>query len=213
MTERIMGMRRKALVFTALAGLSATVSAASAAEIPAFADRIVSASSGDVNGDGEADLVLLLSPDEAAGEVDHGLLLFFGQDEDRGQIAPQAYYPDMVWGGLPDGMVGNRPSVDIAANGSIRLYSHNDAVGRSRWSQTLTLAWREEKLLLAGFSYKSRDTLAEGGDPRSCDINLLTDKGVREADGEKEPYSLPLGELTVEDWARYRDTGFCGFDE
>lgn len=213
MVKRMIDLRRKALVFMTVAGLAASAAAAHAGEIPAFADRIVSASSGDVNGDGEPDLVLLLTPDEAAGEIDHGLLLFLGGEEDRGQIAPQAYYPDMVWGGLPDGMVGNRPSVDIAANGSIRLFSHNDAIGRSRWSQTLTLAWRKGRLLLAGFSYESRDTLTKGGDPHECDVNLLTGKGVREVNGEREQFSVPDHDLTVTDWARYRDSGFCGFDE
>ena len=128
MTKRTSGYRAMAGLAGLFAGLLAGGTNAIAAEIPEFASRIVSAASGDIDNDGKVDLVLLLTPDEAAGEVDHGLLVMMGTGKDRGQISPRAYYPDMVWGGLPGGMAGNRPSVSIAANGAIRLFSHNDAV-------------------------------------------------------------------------------------
>ena len=215
MMERMIGRRRKTLVFLALAGFLAGGAPAPATEIPAFAERIVSADSGDVNGDAARDMVLLLTPDEEAGEEDHGLLLYLGGKKDAGQIAPRAYYPDVVWGGLPGGAGGNRPSVEIAANGSIRLKSHNDAVGRLRWNQTLTLAWQDGKMMLTGYAYGSYDTLAEDGKSRKCEVNLQSGKGVREVDGDEEPMTLDLGPapLTVADWPRFKDTGFCGFSE
>jgi hypothetical protein len=197
----------------ALAGLATTIAPAFSAEIPDFAARIVSADSGDVNGDAAPDAVMLLTPDDAAGEEDHGLLLFFGGKKDDGQIAPRGYYPDLVWGGLPGAMAGNRPSVEIAANGSIRLKSHNDAVGRLRWNQTLTLGWREGQLMLTGFAYGSYDTLAKEARSKKCEVNLLTGQGVREVDGDKEPMTLDLEPMTVADWARHKETGFCGFPE
>ena len=213
MTKRKPAHRAMTGIAGLLAGLLAGEGGAAATEIPDFANRIVSAASGDIDNDGKVDLVLLLTPDEAAGEVDHGLLVMMGSGKDRGQISPKAYYPDMVWGGLPGSMARNRPSVSIAANGTIRLVSHNDAVGRSRWNQTLTLARRGKKLMLAGFSYGSYDTLIPDGRSRKCEVNLLTGKGEREIDGEEEQFSLSLGELTIRDWARYREAGFCGFPE
>ncbi|TDH39045.1 hypothetical protein E2A64_08155 [Pseudohoeflea suaedae] len=208
--------RRTAVIAAALAAVlgpaAAGAGSAQAAEIPDFANRIVSAASGDVDGDGKVDLVLLLTPDEDAGERDHGLLLMKGAGKDKDRIRPKAYYPDLVWGGLPGGMVGNRPSVTIAANSSIRLLSHNDSVGRHRWSQTLTLAWRDGKMMLAGYTYSSYDTLVKGGDARKCDVNLLTGRGEREVDEDEEQFTLSLGPLTVEDWPRFQDKGFCGIE-
>ena len=208
--------RKTAMIATALAGAMAATALvagpAQAAEFPDFASRIVSAASGDINDDGKADLVMLLTPDEEAGEMDHGLLLMMGAGDGEDQIKPKAYYPDLVWGGLPGGMAGNRASVTIAANGSIRLFSHNESVGRDRWTQTLTLAWRDGKLMLAGFTYASWDTLVQGGDAKGCDVNLLTGRGEREVKNEEEQFTLSLGPLTIEDWPDYRDKGFCGFE-
>jgi hypothetical protein len=54
----------------------------------------------------------------------------------------------------------------------------NESIGRDRWRQTLTVAWRDDTFVLAGFTYSWYDTL----DPEksgTCDVNLLTGKGER----------------------------------
>ncbi|MBB1248103.1 hypothetical protein [Rhizobium sp. G21] len=77
-------------------------------------------------------------------------------------------------------------------NGSLAVHTRNDAIGRNRWSQTLTLAYRNKALLVAGFSYEWRDTL-EPDNAGRCDINILTGKGFRETyPNEGDPVKSPV---------------------
>ncbi len=52
----------------------------------------------------------------------------------------------------------------------------NESIGRDRWHQTLTVAWRGNAFVLAGYTYEWYDTLnvSENG---KCDANLLNGKG------------------------------------
>ena len=45
---------------------------------------------------------------------------------------------------------GARPSLDTNLKGSLLLKSQNEAVGRNRWRQTLTLVYRNHEFLVAG---------------------------------------------------------------
>jgi hypothetical protein len=68
--------------------------------------------------------------------------------------------------------------LSVNASGSLKITSENESIGRNRWSRTLTVAYRNNKYVLAGFTYQDRDTL----NPRageSCDYNLITGRGVR----------------------------------
>jgi hypothetical protein len=69
-------------------------------------------------------------------------------------------------------------------------------VGRDRWSQSLTLAWRDATFVVAGYSYSSRDTLVAGSES-SCDVNLLTGKGVK----DNKPFRLSAGAHSLEAWS------------
>ncbi|WP_348642325.1 hypothetical protein [Rhizobium tropici] len=76
-------------------------------------------------------------------------------------------------------IVGQEPSISALPNGSIAIASQNDAIGRDRWSLTLTLAYRNNDFVVAGYTYDSRDTLEPGSD-HSCDYNVLAGKVTKD---------------------------------
>jgi hypothetical protein len=103
---------------------------------------------------------------------------------------------DIAWVGGP----GQVPMIALAENGSVQVTSMNDAVGRDRWTLTLTIAYRNEAYRVAGYTYIWRDTLdlANNG---VCDVNLLTGHGEVSIDGGPRPQptqSLPA--MPVTDW-------------
>lgn len=152
------------------------ISVSAAAEqhqAPSFsAEQIFSVATTDWNKDGIQDPVMILNVNE--GERFDGL--FYISDE-YGRLTLRHYIPDMVWGS--SAMFGQEPSVTTASNGSAIVTSQNSAIGRNRWEQKLTIAYRNDQLVLAGFTYSYYDTLdpnAYGG----CDLNLLTGKGFKD---------------------------------
>lgn len=77
-----------------------------------------------------------------------------------------------------DGMAGFGSELTLAKNGSLQIHQYNEAVGRDRWSRTLTVAYRDGQYVIAGFTFYAYDTL-RADSTESCDYNLLTGKGVR----------------------------------
>lgn len=145
---------------------------ASAMAAPIDPANILEAAAGDFNKDGAEDLVLLTRGDEDMN------ILFFLQDADGGYLKPAGEAIGKVWGSLgPDGIAGQRPALKVLPNGSIQIITMNDSIGRNRWEQTLTIAYRNTDFVVAGFTYNYRDTLdlEATGD---CDLNVLTGKGV-----------------------------------
>lgn len=109
---------------------------------------------------------------------------------------------DIAWRG---GLYGQEPELELAPNGSVRIISQNEGCCRHRWRQTLTLAYRQDAIRVAGLTYQWRDSLdieAYG----MCDVNLLTGRAVVE-NGEKPAKRfrvLPFAPL-VSDWSLYAD--------
>lgn len=124
----------------------------------------------DLNGDGLMDRARLMQR-EPTGEVD--FLLDLGGES--GGFYPNLWASNIAWSGE---MAGTLPSLDITARGSLQVISENASIGRYRWRKVLTLAWRDHELLLAGYTYESRDTLDLDAPDEDCDINLLTGRGV-----------------------------------
>lgn len=85
-------------------------------------------------------------------------------------------YPGLIWGRFEWG--GQEPDLTLTGSGSLVLHTMNESMGRSRWSQRVTIAYRDGAFRRAGVTYEWRDTLnlAVGG---NCDVNLLTGRGVR----------------------------------
>lgn len=155
-----------------VAGLALALSAAAAFADPIDTNNIVAAVTGDFNKDGAPDLALLIRGD---GDMD---LRFFLEAENGKYLRDAGVAAHKVWGTAePDGFVGQEPDIKAMPNGSIQVITRNDAIGRNRWNQTLTIAYRNTDFIVAGFTYSYYDTL----DPNSsgdCDLNVLTGKGT-----------------------------------
>ncbi|MGX1496615.1 hypothetical protein ACSSV1_001636 [Labrenzia sp. MBR-25] len=103
-----------------------------------------------------------------------------------------AHARDMVWRG---GMYGQEPWMEATEHGSLKIYSENSAVGRNRWDQVLTIAYRNGVFRVAGYTYSYYDTLDPDANGQ-CDVNLLTGKGVLNG----KTFKTSLKALPVQDW-------------
>ncbi|MGY5803314.1 hypothetical protein [Rhizobium hainanense] len=169
-------------------------------------NRIVDAATGDWNKDGGADLALLVAPapgDEADTSI--GIYIYL-RDREHSLLQLVASAPDKIWGrAAPDGVYGQEPSISALPNGSIAITSQNDAIGRDRWHQTLTLAYRSNSFVVAGYTYDSRDTL-EPDNSHSCDYNVLTGKVTKDGKTLKADAKT----VSIQDWQDDIGQKACG---
>lgn len=175
-------------VMTALFALGAQVVWAADAIDP---ERIVSAATGDWDKDGNADLAMLVSPG-ADSDEDNAVYIYLNNG-DTGALTLKTIAPNKIWGNLA--MAGQVPSVTALPNGSILITSHNDAVGRDRWEQKLTVAYRNFDFVVAGYTYTSYDTL-DPDNTSDCDFNVLTGKGKSNGRAVSVPGKL----IFLKDW-------------
>ena len=98
------------------------------------------------------------------------------------------------------GIGGSDAYLQMAENGSLQVVSLNEAIGRHRWRQTVTIIFRDHQFTVAGYTYQYYDTLAqdENGDVKAgiCDVNLLTGKGTRDG----KPILTEMAPVPVAQW-------------
>jgi hypothetical protein len=184
------------LILPLLPLLPTTVSAAETVD-PA---SIVSAATGDWNKDGIQDLALLVRPAEGS-DADNGVLLYLTGD--NGALALKSAIPNKVWGQFE--LVGQAPSIEALPSGSLLITSQNDAIGRDRWEQKLTVAYRNFEFVVAGYTYSSYDTL-DPDNTAQCDLNVLTGKGK----SNNKPISAKGELILLKDWSDDRGQKACG---
>ncbi|MET1410825.1 hypothetical protein ABVF61_01060 [Roseibium sp. HPY-6] len=173
------------------------------ASLIAFAGVFLSAST-DLNADDAA-----VSPGDVSGveivpvdgdifrykavlvDTDGGSDLYVFKDAGDGWVKA-AYAPDIAWRG---GAYGQSPWLEASGNGSLKVYSENSAIGRSRWEQVLTIAYRNSIFVVAGYTLSYYDTLDEAMSG-TCDVNLLTGKGIH----KDKPFRASLKALPVQNW-------------
>ncbi|WP_022951955.1 hypothetical protein [Leucothrix mucor] len=161
--------------------------------------RVVSAATGDWNKDGMMDRAFLVAP---AGNDDSDVALHIYLGE-QGSPLPklEIVKPNLVWSGA---MWGTTPSLTIGKSGSLEVHSQNEAIGRNRWSQKLTLAYRKGAFVVAGYTYNSYDTLDLSAG-LSCDVNLLTGGGIK----DKKSFKI-AGKMTkLADWSEAQVPAQC----
>lgn len=152
---------------------------------PALAQEVLGVVESDLDGSGAPETFTLL--DTGNGTADLQI-----DDTSWGTV----FASDIAW----VGGIGQQPELALAPNGSVQLTSMNDAVGRSRWQLTLTIAYRDDAYRVAGYTYRWRDTL-DLPDNGVCDVNLLTGQGEVSRDGGSlKQFSHSLPALPVTDW-------------
>ena len=194
----------KSLVFAASILLSAATAAC--AEDTIASDRIIDAAIGDWNKDGKPDLALLVAsaPDDPADNP-IGVYIYL-RDGEHALLKLAASAPNKIWGSVgPEGMVGQEPTITALPNGSIAVESQNDSVGRDRWHQTLTLAYRNNGFIVAGYTYDYRDTLKPDSG-YSCDYNVLTGKATKDGKDLKAEART----INIQDWQDDLGQKVCG---
>ena len=166
------------------------------AEDTIASDRIIDAAIGDWNKDGKPDLALLVTmPPHDQADYEIGIYIYL-RDKEHELLKLAAAAPDKIWGRAePDGIYGQEPSIAALPSGSIAITSQNDAIGRDRWHQTLTLAYRNSAFLVAGYSYDFRDNL-EPGNSYSCDYNVLTGKVTK----DDKILKADAKTVSIQDW-------------
>ncbi|MCF3642017.1 hypothetical protein LXM94_18790 [Rhizobium sp. TRM95111] len=172
------------------------------------ADRIGAAAAGDWNGDGAPDLALVVKP-PADGDGDNALLIYLNKP-DEARLEPVLSLPNFLWGSYV--LYGQEPELAVLANGSLGIVTKNDSIGRDRWRQTLTVAYRNFDFVVAGYTFSAYDTIAEddtGNRSRDCDLNVLTGKG--KADGR--PIAASPGFVLLKDWKDEIGRKACGYGE
>lgn len=73
------------------------------------------------------------------------------------------------------------------------------AQGRYPWEQTLTLAWRGERLVVLGVTYSSFDRISDDEDKAAaqCDLNFSTGRGTGK---RNRPVRFSLKPVPVAEW-------------
>jgi hypothetical protein len=154
----------------------------------------------DLNGDGVKDKAVLLH-DKDGEDVDLAIYLSGGgKPSDK----PAAHKSAFGWTG---DMAGTKPELGTNKAGSLVVVFQNDGVGRDRWRQQFTIALRGGQLVVAGYDYESRDTLAPGHSG-NCDIDFLAGKGSRNG----KPVKVPAGAVPLSDWSDKSVPAACNFD-
>lgn len=159
--------------------------------------KVVGFIAGDWNDDGGKDHAILVGPNNEDDDV--GLYVFLEDNRNSPELA--LFKSNLAWSGA---MWGNTPSLAINKAGSLQVISQNQAIGRNRWSKTLTIAYRNNDFVVAGYTFEAYDTL----DPDyslSCDVNLLTGKGVK----NKKPFKTTAKAIKLADWSDQSNPEQC----
>ena len=136
-------------------------------------ERVLSVVTADWNGDGAFDRALLIASATAPDEAD--LLVYLSTSAHEMRLAVRK--PGIVWHGA---LWGTQPTLAITARDALVITSANEAIGRNRWTQKLTVVYRQSSFIVAGYTSSNRDTLTPGAST-NCDVNFLTGKGVKNA--------------------------------
>ncbi|MDQ7089701.1 MAG: hypothetical protein Q9M50_03540 [Methylococcales bacterium] len=157
---------------------------------PAYAadeSNVLSVVTGDWNQDKKTDAAVLMKNDDLVE-----IYIFLGQQNNT--LKQVLYKSDFIWMGSMEGTVPYLESK--GKKGSFIIMSGNDSIGRNRWSQALTIAYREKAFTLGGYTYNSRDTLAPDHS-FACDLNLFTGKGLR----NNKAFKINAQKIKLKDWS------------
>ncbi|MDP4823070.1 MAG: hypothetical protein NWR47_03895 [Aestuariivirgaceae bacterium] len=156
---------------------------------PALAQEGPSSITADWNGDGWEDSANFTQMADADFV---GIEVYLSDAQGNQQLAVSTPYA--AWSGQ---LYGTKPWLELNERGSLQIMSGNDAIGRGRWSQTVTVAYRKGQFNVIGITRTEWDTL----DPdfgHSCDLNLATRKGVVNDEAVQAPAFITLPDWNFE---------------
>ena len=149
--------------------------------------NVLSVVTGDWNKDKNIDAAVLMKNKDDLVEI----YIFLGSQKKPLRLA--AYKKDIAWIGA---MGGTLPHLKTKKeNGSLLIHSENDSVGRNRWQLSLTVVYRSQTFIIAGYTYSSYDTLILDNISH-CDVNLLTGKGISNDKG----FKIKAQKIKLKDW-------------
>ena len=154
----------------------------------------------------------------ASGENDYGRVVIYLDDPNNMDKQMLAVSNDkFVSTGGP--LTGDEPSLATNRRDSLLIQAGNDGFGRTAWHETVTVAYRNGQLVVAGYDFDDYDKL--GDDPtKNCSVNFLTGKGILTmTPGESHPGKAKVTKLTVstqpvllKDWTAAMRPAGCGLN-
>ena len=126
--------------------------------------RIVSVLSGDWNANERPDAAILFLRDEGMAD-----LVLYEADDVEG-LQPVLRLDGQIWAGP---MAGQMPRLEARSDSSFAILTTQTGVGRTPWSQAVTVAWRNGGWRVAGYDYDFYDRL-DLDHYGACSVNLLT---------------------------------------
>jgi hypothetical protein len=147
---------------------------------------ILSVIAADLNGDKGIDSAMLL---KSGDQADLYLYLL----NSTGMLELSLVKKNLLWSGA---MAGTLPQLRAAKNNGMLLYSQNDAIGRHRWHQRLSVDYRDHDFVVTGYTYDENDTL----EPKAnlvCDVNLLTGQGIK----NKTAFKIEGQKIKLSEWS------------
>ena len=146
---------------------------------PIETQKIITAVTGDFNGDGAVDLAMVVET-QPGNPMD---IHFFLRDKEHNYLKPVEIVHEQIlgeWNGYDRPGYENsdtEPELTMLPNGSIKFYLPAMPIGGQRTNMTLTIAWRNDAFIVAGVAYDyfqfQTDKIAS-----SCDYDVLTGKGT-----------------------------------
>jgi len=150
---------------------------------PAAAQEAVAELDADLTGDGRMEHAALLDTDRIALQI----------HDAGGRLMAQS--EAIVWRGQPN----EGPHLEVNARGSLIVRSSNWGIGRNKWEMAVTVAFRRGRFVVAGLTFGEVDTFAPD-DAMSCDVNLLTGRGVITRHGQEKAVRIDTPAPPVESW-------------
>ena len=149
---------------------------------------ILSVVTGDWNADKLLDSAILLRSGDQAD-------LYIYLNKAEGEMELKLYKKNGIWTGA---LAGTKPYLQsLPKDNALYIYSENDAIGRNRWHQRLTVIYNKEaEFVIAGLSYDSIDTLKPDAE-MSCEVDFITGAATK----NKKPFKVKAKKLLLNNWA------------
>lgn len=147
----------------------------------------------DINGDTKTDLACVVNG--PASDEYFQLFIYLGKGDGSYELAALAENLLMeITGGMVSVGEPVLSSKPFAIGASLIITLEHFGVGRYKWAQTLTLAYRGNDVRLAGVDHNAYDSLDPEANPESCSFNMLRGNMTYvDANGENQTGAVDSG--------------------